>query len=372
GNSAGDIRPVVLTYDSEAPMIPIKLTAVAAEANMGVLVWVLSDQRAVPINYRSLEVNEALINWFNASQNYNDVINVAADEAGGQGFVTEYAGDSANLADVVRLPQDDQCIPEISAEATDSQLGDAIAEVIFACPDATGLGMALAEAMPEGDMQDATGFVVCAQRWGLETINGATLGCTDFQQGESFMFDATGIDTTRLTTAARENILEPLDEAQALFQARGYTTRLYTTMSAAEMTLDPVFRFNPDLATVDNIHNATRIIECNSSVYQWEAPWRIELPSGDVIRGSDTNWPIEPGTMPANRQILQDSTSGSAEVVTDNSTTSAQALEESNSRFPGQSSDDEGCACSTTHTNPAFPPLALLVVGLLALVRRRR
>ncbi|MEO1269875.1 MAG: DUF2330 domain-containing protein, partial [Myxococcota bacterium] len=79
GNSAGDIRPVVLTYDSEAPMIPIKLTAVAAEANMGVLVWVLSDQRAVPINYRSLEVNEALINWFNASQNYNDVINVAAD-----------------------------------------------------------------------------------------------------------------------------------------------------------------------------------------------------------------------------------------------------------------------------------------------------
>jgi hypothetical protein len=92
GADAGSIRPIVLTYDGTLPSIPIKLTAVAANEDMGVLAWVLAENRAVPKNYNGLELNEARINWFNPSLNYNDVVIAAANDAGGQGFVGRAAG----------------------------------------------------------------------------------------------------------------------------------------------------------------------------------------------------------------------------------------------------------------------------------------
>src|SRR5262249_17986214 len=75
--------------------------AVAAQDNMGVLVWVLSNKQAVPSNYKSLVLNEALINWFDYPSTYNAVVSAAADEAGGQGFVTEMAGPRTALDQVV-------------------------------------------------------------------------------------------------------------------------------------------------------------------------------------------------------------------------------------------------------------------------------
>jgi len=63
-------------------------------------------------------------------------------------------------------------------------------------------------------------------------------------------------------------------------------------------------------------------------VKQYEAPWRIELPQGGVIRGTGSyQWPIEvDGGLPANLMIVQLSTSGSGEVVTDNSSVIGEAL----------------------------------------------
>jgi hypothetical protein len=91
-SDTGSIRPVLVTYPGERPVIPIQPTAVAAQDDMGILVWVLGSGRAVPTNYLSLELNEARINWLNPSPTYNDVVVAAADEAGGWGFVTEQAG----------------------------------------------------------------------------------------------------------------------------------------------------------------------------------------------------------------------------------------------------------------------------------------
>src|SRR5262249_51947718 len=98
GADSGSIRPIVLTYAGTQASIPIKLTAGSANDNMGVLTWILGDARAVPKNYLSLELNEARINWFNPSSNYNDVVTAAADDAGGQGFVTELATTTDTLA----------------------------------------------------------------------------------------------------------------------------------------------------------------------------------------------------------------------------------------------------------------------------------
>jgi MYXO-CTERM domain-containing protein len=108
---------------------------------------------------------------------------------------------------------------------------------------------------------------------------------------------------------------------QELIDAHPTITRLYTTMSADEMTLDPLFTFNPDLAAVSNIHTAERIIECNPGIYQSEAPWRIELPQGGIIRGTAASvgtWPTI-ANMPPNRKIVRDGEKGSGNVVEDKS-----------------------------------------------------
>ena len=94
GSDAGSIRPVMLSFGTGLPSIPLRPTAVAATDDMGVMVFVLGEHRAVPVNYLSLELNEALINWLQPNSNYNDVVTRAANEADGEGFVTEFAGSS--------------------------------------------------------------------------------------------------------------------------------------------------------------------------------------------------------------------------------------------------------------------------------------
>ena len=44
---AQDVEPVKVTYPSERPMIPLRLTAVAANPDMAVMVWIYADRQAV-------------------------------------------------------------------------------------------------------------------------------------------------------------------------------------------------------------------------------------------------------------------------------------------------------------------------------------
>jgi hypothetical protein len=57
-------------------------------------------------------------------------------------------------------------------------------------------------------------------------------------------------------------IVGPLRHAQELFDRNPYFTRLYTSLSAEEMTVDPVFAFNSELGDVDNVHRATGLMLC--------------------------------------------------------------------------------------------------------------
>lgn len=84
----GNIQPIIMKYESEQPMIPLRLTAIAAEDDMGVLVWLLSDSRAVPENFLHVTPNYTQLNWYTGSRNayvsYQSLITAAMDEAGGQ------------------------------------------------------------------------------------------------------------------------------------------------------------------------------------------------------------------------------------------------------------------------------------------------
>jgi len=299
----GTIRPVVLTYQGDAPSIPIRPTAVAAEDDMGILVWVVAAARAVPENYKSLVLNEALIDWFNPRYTYDAVVTRAADEAGGQGFVTELAGPSKAPADAV-----------------------------FTTNEADGL--ASLEAATYVDGLDA---IWGATRWfrewdgwrdavaaGVVLPDGVSLD--DFARDPESYRDTAQVDAARFLKALRDEVVTPVLETQRLLASRPELTRLYTTMSADEMTIDPAFTFNADLPDVSNHHVARQTVECDASVTEREAPWRIELPQGDVVHGAGYTWPVDASMVPANRRIEQLSNTGEGEVLEDRSADIAAVL----------------------------------------------
>ncbi|MEO8178810.1 MAG: DUF2330 domain-containing protein [Deltaproteobacteria bacterium] len=298
GSDTGSIRPIVLTYDADLPMIPIKLTAVAANENMGVMTWLLSDTRAVPMNYAALELNEARINWFNASSNYNDVVTAAADDAGGQGFVTEFAAASRTLADVVWPSSEEQNWQSLRA-GTYRGFGELFDTLYSYYQGYDGFWDAIRASVT---LPPAVSFA-------------------DFQSCPNCYSADLRFSPSAVFAALEASVIKPIRDVQELLDRRPYVTRLYSTLSAGDMTVDPLFTSNPNLANVSNVHTAERIIECNPNIDLSQANWRIELPQGDVVRGSPEdvgNWPRAFNNQPPNRRVLQLSSSGAGTVLEDN------------------------------------------------------
>jgi hypothetical protein len=376
GVETGSIRPVVITSPGDRPFIPIRPTAVAAQNDMGVLVWVLADHQAVPDNYRSLVLNEALINWFNSGANYDQVVTAAANEAGGQGFVTELAQSTSTFHETVFSSSDSAGFSQIEGQT----YADPI-DLIFAANnyyrgwDGWRESIAAAVTLPPGTTLDDFGRNPDAYRG----VAGVTVNSTVFLDH------------------LRTDVVEPVRKTQELINSLPYVTRLYSTMSPDEMTLDPVFTFNADLAPVSNVHTADLYIECRPDLYEYQAPWRLVLPRGGTLKGDSQtgDWPIRlGGGTPANLKIVQLSETGSGEVITDN-TDKVGAMVISNGGVPTppsmpQSPSDAGvpiggydkpytsrpadaaCACSLHggQNRPASWLLGAIVAS--ALVRRRR
>ncbi|HTM45281.1 MAG TPA: DUF2330 domain-containing protein [Polyangiaceae bacterium] len=322
GNSAGSIRPIRVTYPGKYPVIPIRPTAVAANNDMGVMVYVVADAQAIPKNYKSLVLNEALINWFNFSSSYNQVINRAADEAGGQGFVSELAEQSVNLRQTIWTQVDQQ-----NWEFVHNM------DYGFA-PPATDGGAPVGNAWPllnqlisqyngwDGLQEAVTGAVTLPSDITIQAFLAAPYLYQDDPRIE--------IDGLKLLDGVQQNVISPMVETQRLILSRPYLTRLFTTMSADEMTVDPTFSTNPDLADISNRHTAEQVIECNPDVYFYQAPWRVTLPQGGTVHGTQGGgWPIDPAdpAMPANRKVVTLTESGSGKVDTDNTQAIWDALE---------------------------------------------
>ena len=98
GKDSSDITPVRLEYPGTQPMIPLRLTAVAAQADMPVLVWLFGRGRTEPLNFVEMVVSDGEVgfNPFGAN-NYRQVVGQAADQAGGRAFVAEFAGPTTRL-----------------------------------------------------------------------------------------------------------------------------------------------------------------------------------------------------------------------------------------------------------------------------------
>lgn len=311
GADTGSIRPIVLTYTGTQASIPVKLTAVAANDDMGVLAWVLGKSRAVPQNYLSLQLNEARINWFNAASNYNSVVIDAANDAGGQGFVTEFAGASSALSSRIWTQFD---------ESTWSQFKGTVYQSF-----SEFFNRAYGQYGSWDGFWDATRAAVTLPD---------DVAFDDFKLCPSCYQDKLQFSPAAYVAALEKSVIAPMKLVQDLIDAHPEITRMYTTLSADEMTLDPLFTFNPDLPEVSNVHTATRVVECDPELYFSEAPWRIELPQGGVIRGVGTQgvgaWPEPLNALPPNFSIVRTGGSGTGKVVEDNADAIGTLLESYN------------------------------------------
>ena len=91
--SAQNVQPVKVTYASERPMIPLRLTAVAANPDMAVMVWIYAENQAMPVNYAEIHIPYEDLTFFSfgGSSNYRQLMGERIDDFGGHAFITEYA-----------------------------------------------------------------------------------------------------------------------------------------------------------------------------------------------------------------------------------------------------------------------------------------
>ena len=315
----GAIRPVMLTFESGLPTLPITLSGLAAGADLPIKVWVVGPSQAVSTNYPSLVLNDAMIDWLSGRKftagtlpaggagpfgpfvekpkNYEAVVRAAADEAGGRGFVTELAGPTSQYRDKVWSANDTDGYAEFAQETfEDGVAAIRAAQSRYGRWDGWNEALESALTLPSGVSRE------------------------QFSADPEQYRDAVTIDTAKFRALLDEKVVKPVLDTAALLARGPYLTRLYTVMSAEEMTEDPVFDYNADLAQVSNVHVAKQRARCAPHIPTWsDAPWQLELPQGGVVTGTGSAaWPLALGSLPTNLKIVRLGRRGAGDVVQDN------------------------------------------------------
>jgi len=265
GQPTGSIQPLIMKYKSNKPMVPIRLTAVAAMEDMGVLVWLVSDARGVPDNYLHVVPNYTKLNWFtgprNAYGSYQSLITDAMNEAGGQGFATDFAGkiDSSITAFMS------------TAEALDSELAELDKLSINSDFLATLYSNRFSEAVQQ----------IYSQYLPLPQGQDASIYANALALMSTYTSNELAEARTQIRQAFVDVEIEPLRASTALLPEGRYLTRLYTTLSADEMTVDPSFEFNPNMETQSRVREAMLVENCVND----ETVWSLILGEGTGRNG---------------------------------------------------------------------------------------
>ncbi len=364
----GDLVPLVLRFDEAFPCVPLRLTAVAATPNMPLTAWILADRRAVPENYFHVEVNEARINWFTGGGNYAEIVAEAVDAApNGQAFVTDFAGTMTAVTDRGAMVPSGWNQAALAASTSWYELFDQLMGQGFA-GDAALLGW-FTRNLPPPAGADPQSFYNCLDCYAEHV-------------------DAQPFDATALAADLNETLVEPLREADELFASQPYVTRLFTTMDADEMTADPTFLFNTGLPDVARERIATAVLECGDGLDYFEAPIRLELADGRVVRfGGGWNEAYQSGAVdageagPAALFVEQLAAEGTGAIIEDHRGGLRRCIGDcaGTGGLPVGGSagggDTAGVAGGGNCAGCAAAPgaeLSGLAFGLLALTRRRR
>jgi MYXO-CTERM domain-containing protein len=339
GADVDEIHPIVFKYEGNEPCVPIKLTAVAATEDMGLRVFFLADDRAVPANYKHVTLNPARINWMSQGLNYNTAVSRAADSpiANGQAFVTEYAGASnvvtgagvwspAWNATVFETTPAEQVVDVLQAQGLMSCFGSG-------CAYNHPLLLPLLQKylpVPAGVVEDE--FYDC-------------LSCF------ASLIDAAAWVPLAFAADLQARIIDPGAHANALLAQWPYLTRLYTTISPAEMTEDPIFYARSDLPPVALPSLATRRITCDGQS-------GMRLPDGRQVALAGGGWPAFSSAMPWAEEITEYPPGEAPIVLVDNTDAIDAELAKHNAFYgwpPPEGSGGTGGTGGSPWSNPGDP-----------------
>ncbi len=254
--SIDQIQPVTLTMPGTSPCLPIRLTALATQPDLPITAWFLADARAVSSNFSMLDPDWADLGLYTGTTSYFSYATRQIDRAGGHAFVTDYAGSTPSGGSLE--------LPDVLDLAT-----------------STDPGVFLRELSARGYLQDPHILAILADYLvpPAGVMARGYYNCLIF--GASSFFDAgvagggcgvpDAFDPMGAVTAIDQTITQPRHEARALLARHPFTTRLFTTMSADEMTLDPEFRVDPALHEVPAAREASQTVTCDPGHYLDEA-----------------------------------------------------------------------------------------------------
>ena len=265
----GDLTPLGMTYAAEKASIPVQLTSVAATPDMRLEAYVLGGARGVPESYLHVGINDAAIDWWTGGSNYADVITQAADEAGGQAFATDFAGSTERWASTFDTSGWNRA-EALAAEDPFEWSRVVLRALRGVVPAELGNIVENHVALPEG-----------------------VSGLTWIQYPEYFGIDPEGpaFDVVAATLDVEAFVIEPMGRAFDLVNRHATVSRMTSSISPVEMTVDPVFALNADMPQqVSEQHNATLVFECSEDRYPDEVLRRLELEDGRVLMLPPEAW----------------------------------------------------------------------------------
>jgi len=369
----GNLAPLGMRYEGTVPAVPLTLTAVAATDDMPMTIYLLGDARGVPLNYLHVGLNPLAIDYWSGGTNIDDVISRAADEAGGQAFATESAQPLTNVRSLL---------------FTDRMFDTTVLE---------GLGAAdFVAALPQA------GFFGSPEV--LEVLRTHIPVPASFPYDENSFYNSPDyyasyydliedFDAAAAIADLEDAEVEPREAAQEMLDRSAYLTRMRSSVSPAEMTLDPHFGFNPDLPVVDDLGWLDVKRLCDDVIVDYmDAPQRLAYAYGQTVVIPSENALASMGLTAfdyvqgqsdfAALFIEQMYTSGDPEVLVDQTGQRLPDLTEDTmpgTQLPGTTTqgglasdggdagEKGGCGCSNTGSAVGWLPL----LGLLALGRRR-
>ncbi len=355
GAGVDEIHPIAFDYEGDEPCLPIRLTRIAAEDDMGIRAFFLGEARAAPTNYLHLVLNHTAISWLPIlAEDYVEKVTLAVDEAGGQAFITEYAGPSSVvLSDGISNPL---WRVEALAALEPHQLGPELqAQQLLACESGQ---CSWQHPLMAGIIDD---FITVPEGVDFHEF----WACTACYVDE---IDDSDWDAAAFAAAVDERIVEPAAHALEMLDAHPYLTRMFTTMSPHEMTVDPMFHQNASLPELAAEVTATRLGNC-------AGPDWIAFPDGrQVARNDGFGYPEIPG-LPIIERLERVPLTGAPMVELDNAAEIDAVLEAWNEDFEFSTDPEDerrpqmGCA------SMGFEPGAwylLSIFGIAGWRRRRR
>ncbi len=398
-----EIHPITLRFPNNEACIPIRLTRIAAVDDMDIRSFFLSEDRVVPSTYKHVLVNPLKLDWPSQASNYKSVITQAvdADGADGRAFVTEYAG-----------PSDIIPAGGVYSELWDAAPFDGLAPIgVVDVLESQGLMTCFEGGFGTGTGTGTGGGDGSSCQYNHPLLRGLLqsylpvpegvdevdfYGCLSCYQDS---IDAKAWNGTNFAADMLARIIEPGQHALEMLNTFPNLTRMYTTMSPGEMTADPFFYQNVDLPDVDLTNQiATQGTGCDASII-----WT--LPDGRVVYAPDSSWPAFDDEMPWEEEVADMMPTGAPMVLVDQTQTINTKLVMHNCQynFPsaeecgdvsgaegsggeggsggddgsggvdqgGALDDDGGCSCSAGNDAGGPAALALSLLGLLGIRRRR-